>query len=180
MRTIGQRNQHAADLHWLAYLLTGDREQSVDMAAETIGESDSASPYFEGWMLAWCRKVVIGKALTANRTDLAASARRTELMRPKKPALPSGDWELTQDATKCELEAALLAMDDFPRAVLVLTVLEGIPVEDSAILLDASSGLVRQARAAGLRELTSNLARARGWKPAASKASLILSEVQYA
>ena len=75
MRKIGQANQHAASLHWLAFLLTGNREQSVDIAADTTDASGSANPFFESWMVAWSRRVAIAKALTTIRNELAASAR---------------------------------------------------------------------------------------------------------
>jgi DNA-directed RNA polymerase specialized sigma24 family protein len=170
----------APDLHWLVFLLTGNREQHVDIAADTIAVSDIANPFFERWMAAWSRRVAIAKTLTTIRKQLAASARRTELTRPKKPVLSRRDQELSLDATESELESALLAIDDFPRAALVLSAFEGIPVADSAILLDTSPGLVTKAQAVGLQELASSLARVRGWTHTTANLRPIPNEVQYA
>ena len=75
MPSLEQTQQQAANLYWLAFLLTGDREASVDAAVEAI-ESPETNPFFFGWMLAWSRKVVIAKALAAVRRQLADSARR--------------------------------------------------------------------------------------------------------
>src|SRR5437899_4040760 len=68
------RAQYAADLHWLAFLLTGRREQSIDLAVETVAEFDTDRPFFAAWMEAWARRVLIAKALTGIREELAASA----------------------------------------------------------------------------------------------------------
>ena len=68
------------------------------------------------------------------------------------------DWSLSPDTTKADLEKALLAIDPFPRAALLLLVFEGIRMADAAALLDADPALIRKAQAIGLRELTANLA----------------------
>jgi len=38
--------QYTADLHWLAFLLTGHRDQSIDLAIETVAEFHTAQPFF--------------------------------------------------------------------------------------------------------------------------------------
>ena len=48
-------------------------------------------------------------------------------------------------------------------AALLLSVFEGVPIEDAAVLLDADPALVKKARTIGLGELTRNLARMQGW-----------------
>ena len=180
MRILEQANRHAADLHWLAFLLTGRREPSVEIAVETVGSQDFASPQFSTWMLAWARRIVIAKALSAIRKELHASAQRTKSKRMNKPALPTGGWALDQSTSKVELERALLAIDVFPRVALVLAVFEGVPVPDAAVLLDADPDLVRKAQAIGLRELTSNLAKMQGWTSTAAKPYVVHSEIQHA
>src|SRR5882672_10983671 len=118
MRILEQANQHAADLHWLAFLLTGRREPSGEMAAETVPSQDYASPQFSTWMLAWARRIVISKALSAIREELQASAQRTNSKRISKPALPNGNWALDQSPRIVPPERALLAIDSFPRVVI--------------------------------------------------------------
>jgi DNA-directed RNA polymerase specialized sigma24 family protein len=152
----------AGDPYWLAYLLTGSQDISVDIAADTAVSLDHASPFFSDWMQGWQRRLVIGRALTAVQDELAESARRTQLTRDggstKASSSLSPNWSLTADSTKADLQQALLSIDLFPRAALILLVFEGIPMADAAALLDADPGLIRAAQAIGLRELTANLA----------------------
>jgi DNA-directed RNA polymerase specialized sigma24 family protein len=120
---------------------------------------EQANPFFSTWMLAWSRRLVIARALAAVREDLAASARRTALSRAERSALPPRSWALHRDTTKSDLERALLSIDLFPRAAVLLLVFEALPLQDAAILLDAEPNLVRKAQTAGIRQLTINLAR---------------------
>lgn len=156
MPSLEQTNRQAADLYWLAFLLTGQRETSVDAATEAL-DSAEGNPFFSAWMLAWARKVVIAKALAAIRQELAASALRIADINGRKYAAPR-DWSLAPSATKLELERALLAIDAFPRCVLLLSLFEGLSVDDATVLLDVDRDLIRKAQAFALQELTSNLA----------------------
>jgi DNA-directed RNA polymerase specialized sigma24 family protein len=160
----------AADLYWLAFLLTERQDLSIEIASDTAVSRDYASPFFADWMRGWQRRLVIGRALTAIHNELAGSARRTQLARVHclsgglaggssvGSAAPQRNWSLSPDATKADLQQALLSIDLFPRAALLLLVFEGIRMADAAILLDADPALIRKAQAIGLRELTANLA----------------------
>jgi DNA-directed RNA polymerase specialized sigma24 family protein len=154
--TEDMRND-AADLYRLAFLLTGRQDLSIDIAADTAVSSwDDASP-FGNWMRGWQRRLVIGRALTEVHDELADSARRTERARAHGWTVRK-NWSLGSDTTKADLDQALLAIDLFPRAVLLLVVFESIRTADAATLLDADPALIRKAQAIGLRELTANLA----------------------
>lgn len=158
MPTIESTNSQAANLYWLAFLLTGDRETGIDATVEAIGSADEDNSFFLGWMMIWSRKVVIAKALAAIRQELALSARRIASLRcPKLAPLPN-NWTLAPGATRLELERALLAIDAFPRCVLLLLLFEGLSLDDATVLLDADRELVRKAEALALAELTRNLA----------------------
>ena len=206
MSPLEQANGHAANLYWLAFLLTGHREASVDMAVEALDSPDEAlrfigrscrpvdmavealnspdpdlacglpctgdvdmavealnspdgNPFFSAWMLAWSRKVVIAKALGAIRQELAESASRMATVRRRNCARPPRQWALRPDTTKVQLECALLAIDVFPRCVLLLSVFEGLSIDDTTVLLDGDRELVRKAQACAIEELTRNLAR---------------------
>jgi DNA-directed RNA polymerase specialized sigma24 family protein len=148
------------DLYWLAFLLTGRRDISIDIVADAILQN-KANPFFTSWMTAWSRRIVIAKALTEIRQELAVSARRTQTARIKKSVSPPRNWSLSPDTTKARIEDALLAIDLFPRAAVLLSIFENIPAVDAATLLDADVPLVRKAIAIGLRELTANLAQER-------------------
>jgi len=179
MKTLEQAKDGAADLQWLATLLTGRREIAVDVTKQAMAEGDS-NPFFSTWMVAWSRRLLIAKALTAVREDLAASARRSASKRAEGYELPPRSWALDRDTTKSDLERALLSIEVFPRAAVLLSVFERVPLKDAAILLDTEQDLVRKALAAGVRELTINLARMQGWKSAATKSNPVNSEWEHA
>lgn len=185
MPTLDLANGRAADLHWLAFLLTGHREQSVDLAIEAVMSESTdfragASPFFSNWLLGWSRRVVIAKALAAVRGELGRSARGMESTASKKRALPPRSWAPSQDATKVQLERALLAIEVFPRCAVVLSVLERMSLEDAAILLDADQDSVRKARMVGLHELTRNLAEMQGWQSDTGRSFVMTTEMQHA
>jgi DNA-directed RNA polymerase specialized sigma24 family protein len=157
MQELEQMQTQAASHCRLAWLLTGERETSVDAALEALDTASDPNWSFEEWMSAWSRRVVIAKVLTAIRGELAESARRTAGIRIKdREFRPKG--ALGDGTTAIQLERALLTIDVFPRCSLVLTMFEGISVEDAAVLLDATAELVRKARTLALRDLVENLA----------------------
>jgi DNA-directed RNA polymerase specialized sigma24 family protein len=147
----------AANLYWLAFLLTERQDLSIDIAADTAVSEDNASPTFGEWMRGWQRRLVIGRALTAVHDELADSARRTQLAHVDGSTAPR-NWSLSPDTTKAELQQALLSIDLFPRAALLILVFEGMRMADAASLLNADPALIRKAQAIGLGELTANLA----------------------
>jgi DNA-directed RNA polymerase specialized sigma24 family protein len=148
----------AADLYWLGFLLTGRRDVSIDIAADAAVSEDYPNSFFTDWMRDWHRRLVIGKALTAIRDELADSALRTKRARVDAAASWHRDWSTRPNVTKAELDRALLAIDVFPRAALLLLVFEGMRIADAATLLDADSALVKKAQVIGLHELTASLA----------------------
>jgi DNA-directed RNA polymerase specialized sigma24 family protein len=155
--------KNAADLYWLAFLLTSRQDLSIEIASDTVVSSDDdESPFFAEWMRRWQRRLVLRRALTAIHDELADSARRTQRARvhglARVPATASRNWSLSPDTTKADIRQSLLAIDPFPRAALLLLVFEGILMADAAILLDADPALIRKAQAIGVRELTANLA----------------------
>jgi hypothetical protein len=156
MQELEQMHRQAASLYRVAWLLTGKREISVDATLETIHTETDHS--FAEWV-AWSRRVVIAKVLTLVRAELAASARRTAFMRVRNLALPPRSTGLGDRTDSIQLERALLSIDMFPRCALILTVFEGLSIEDAAVLLDATPDLARQARTVGLRQMIDNLAR---------------------
>ncbi len=44
MQPLEQANKRAADLYWLAFLLTGHREPSLDVAIEALDFQDDGNP----------------------------------------------------------------------------------------------------------------------------------------
>lgn len=151
------KTEDVTSLYWLAFLLTGARDISIDVAADAALSQAAVNPFFATWIRAWTRKIVIAKAVSAIRDELRASVHRTELARVPGPA-PLQKWSLPASTTKTQIEQALLAVDLFPRAAVLLSIFEGMSIADAATILDADVTLVRKAQAIGLRELTNNLA----------------------
>lgn len=161
-KNVDDIRKGAADLYWLAFLLTERQDLSIEIAADTVVSRDDASSFFPDWMRGWHRRLVIGRALTEIHEELKDSARRTQLARANSSSWGSAaaprNWSLSPDTTKADLQRALLSIDPFPRAALLLLVFEGIRLADAAVLLDADPVLIRKAQAIGLRELAANLA----------------------
>jgi DNA-directed RNA polymerase specialized sigma24 family protein len=155
MKTLEQTT--AADLRWLATLLTANPETAASVTAEATAGDDNR--FFSGWMRAWSRRVVIAKSLARVRSELAASICRLTLCEDRIPAAPPHHWALDQSTSRLDLQRALLAIDVFPRAAVLLLLFEGVPLADAAVLLDVEPELVRKGQVAGVVELTMNLAR---------------------
>jgi hypothetical protein len=171
-RNIEDAKKDAADLHWLAFLLTGRRNVSIDIAVDTVPAQNGGNPFFTAWMRAWSRRIVIAKALAAIRVEIAESAPRTSQAHVKRSTAALRGWSLSPHTTKAQIEEALLAIDIFPRVVVVLSIFEGMRTADVAILLDENAAVVRKGEAFGLRELIGNLAREK--EPVAPGQALVL------
>lgn len=180
MQELEQMHRRAASQYRLAWLLTGEREASVNATLDALDTGTGPSPWFAGWMQAWSRRLVIARVLTAIRGKLAESARRTASTRVRCADLPVGSASLRGETTAMELEPALLALDVFPRCALLLTLFEGISVEDAAVLLDATTALVRKGRALGLQQLVGNLTRTQVRTSISYPAFVMTTGVQHA
>src|SRR6185436_16912136 len=116
--------QHA-ELYWLAFLLTGDRERSGDALIRALDFKDGDNTTFRGFMISWARKLVIAEALAAIDFELRQSALRLQTPDPAEPpAVPPRGWISGQSITRPEFERALLSLDVFPRCAVLLTFFE--------------------------------------------------------
>jgi hypothetical protein len=145
---------HAAELHWLAYLLTGSQDRSIQAFASALDSEDYENPALADFMVSWSRKLVIAASLDTIRPELRESAWRTARAEDPDPATlaalrPAGSQQMTTP----NFERAVLAIDLFPRCALLLTVFEKLSLDDAALLLNADRALVRKAQSQGLLEL---------------------------
>ena len=147
----------ASDLYWPAFLLTGRVDVSIDIAADTAAGLGSSNEFFSAWMRGWSRRIVIAKALAKIGHELADSAQRVERAQIRRWEAPRG-WSLPPNTTRAQLEQALLTIDVFPRAAVILLIFEGMRIADATTLLAAKETLVKKAQAIGLRNLITNLA----------------------
>lgn len=145
---------HMSELYRLAFLLTGDRERSVQAYTGALN-SEAPAPALQKFMLTWARRLVIVAALGTIRRQLRESGLRT------RPATRSELDGLARSAsvdraafTRQELEHALLAMDVFVRCAVILTVFERLPVKDAGELLGTDENTVKSAQAQGVTEMT--------------------------
>jgi DNA-directed RNA polymerase specialized sigma24 family protein len=154
-------NQIATDFYRLAFLITGDVDASIDLAAEALASQNDSGLPFSDPAPRGARTALIAQALASIRMDLAASALRLAWKPWQEPSfIPR---ELDGDITPASLEQALRAIDVFPRCVLLLCVFEGLSQTEAAALLDAEPGLVAKAQAVGLGELTRNILQTQNW-----------------
>jgi len=154
MDTSENIKREAGDLYFFTFLLTGRPDLSIGIAADAVASEDGATSFFADWMRNWRRRLVIGKALSAVRGELSASARRTKRARLHASAKLQSTRPVV---TNADLKRALLAIDCFPRAALLLLVFEGLRVADAATLLEVDARLLKKAQAIGLQQLTANL-----------------------
>ena len=149
---------HMSELYWLAYLLTGDRERSVQAYTGALN-SEAPAPALQKFMLSWARRLVIVAALGTMRRQLREAALLAEPATADELAgldrLAPADLARL---TKREVEEALLGMDAFRRCVVILTVFEGQRAQETAELLGADVHTVKAAQARGVAEMTWRLA----------------------
>jgi DNA-directed RNA polymerase specialized sigma24 family protein len=130
---------------------------------------DSANSVFRGFMISWARKLVIAEALSGIRPQLRESLRRLQVEPWPVGRLPSEAVAVWRSVDKSEFERAVLAIDVFPRCVVLLTVFERLSTAESALLLNTHVDVVKQAQRRGLIELARNVAIGRGWDPSSAK-----------
>src|SRR5262245_12264230 len=121
-RTVLSRvfEEHQNELYWLAFLVTGDADQSAEAFTRALDFEDGGNSTFRGFMIAWARKLVIAEAAAGIGSELRESALRLRMGDvTESNALPSPGWIGSQNITRRELEQALLALDVLPRCAVV-------------------------------------------------------------
>jgi DNA-directed RNA polymerase specialized sigma24 family protein len=151
--------EHMSELYWLAFLLTGDREKSVQAFTGALN-SDDGPPAFQQFLLSWAKRLVIVAALGTIRRQICESMLQMRLASHEDQfkGLAQSEALDLQRLTDRELEEGLLAMAAFPRCAVILTLFERIPVEEVAVLLAADKITVKMAQAQGAAELAWRLA----------------------
>jgi hypothetical protein len=153
----------------LFFLLTGGKDLRIEAATKAEDADDSTSPFFDFWMTAWARKLVIARALQSVQPQISVSIDRYKQLSGstsiRARSLPSPCWSAAQEVTRAHLQRALLAIDVFPRCALILLVFEGMPIDDVALLLRADKKLIKSAEVTALTEFARNIAMEQGWLP---------------
>jgi hypothetical protein len=154
MQTMTQIRHRLSNLYWLAFLLTGDREISINAAADAATSDEASNPFFSAWIGKWARKIAISKALAAIRNEIRDSAGKTRRRLAEERVPARRKAAESEGLDKAVLERALLVMDGFLRCVIVLSVLEGLGLEDVATLLDADREFIEDALTLAIHDLT--------------------------
>src|SRR5437870_9769439 len=129
--------EHGAALYRLAYRLTGTREEAEDVVHDVfVGLPEALARYEErGKLTSWLKRVTARVALVR----LRARTRRREV--GIEATLPTADPPL--DSASIALRAAVDALPDPLRAVLVLKEIEGYSHAEVGELLGISTGASR-------------------------------------
>lgn len=159
-------DQIGSELCWLAFLITGSWQTSVEAVVSIFDVEGIDRKFCPERTLFYARRLVAAASVAAISRDLSQSARRAA----EAPSadltgltgLPTQLWTACAIPTRAELEKALLAIEAFPRCALLLTVMEGLCIDDAVLLLNADEELVRGARNRGLLELVRNIVLGQG------------------
>jgi len=144
-----------AGLCALAFLITEDWDLTIDAVAGSLDSGLKADA------LCTARRLVAAEAVAAVRPRLRESAVRIAAMTvdPGEWLGPAPETSTVRPPTRADVERALLAIDGFPRVVLLLTIFEGFSITDAGHLLETNDRLVRDAQVIGLLALTRQLSR---------------------
>jgi DNA-directed RNA polymerase specialized sigma24 family protein len=112
-----------------------------------------------GARLCATRRLVAAEAVAAIRPQLLESAARIAGVTadPEEWLGAASEMSTQQPPTRTDVEEALLAIDGFPRVVLLLTIFEGFSIADAGRLLKANDRLIRHAQMVALLALTRHL-----------------------
>ena len=158
-------------LPFLVFLLTGDANATVQALVSEAEVNDPEIPFFDRWITPWERRLLITRALQSVDSEIVSSIARYSKIPDKNQngarlgSLPLPSWSANQDVTQGQFQRALLAIDIFPRCVLILTVFEEMVLEHVAALLRTGKQLAQRAQMEALIELTRNIAVDQGWSP---------------
>ncbi len=158
MQTVEEAYESAAELYWIALLLTGCSDRSATIVIDEIeraNECNDGPSILESIAL---RHTIIAKAIASIFDQLAWSSARMPSWQKQRSLLAGPHWSVNPTISREQLAAALLRIDVFPRCALLLTVFEGLAIDAAAALLQSDRELTMRGRITGLCELTRNLA----------------------
>jgi hypothetical protein len=147
---------NSSELYWLAYLLTGNTDRSVQAFDKALDFDEEKPGIFGEFLTAWARKLVIVEALGAIDKELRVSAQKLD--RTSEETTGGAKWARVPDIAQEDFEEAVIAIDAFPRCAMLLTIFEGMSIKAASILLNAGEALTSAAQRIGIVQLTRNLA----------------------
>lgn len=128
-------------LYLLAFLLTADSEKAERCFASALEDCANSSRVFREWAQSWARRTVIQNAIRMAGPGLE-SERRDRRTESAAATIPGK-----------EALAAVTRLKTFERFVYVMSLLEGYPDQDCAVLLRCRRQQVVDARLRALQHL---------------------------
>ena len=134
-----------AGLYWLAFILTGSEDISVNVTADVLSRASGNQ-----------RRAIVIQSVAAQEGELRLAS---DGYRPHSDddcgSEPGAELDALPDFF--EVRDALLAIDIFARHALVLTVFEGFSARDAARCLGSNEQSICDARGDGLIALARNM-----------------------
>jgi DNA-directed RNA polymerase specialized sigma24 family protein len=155
----GLLEQSGARLCTLAFLITSDWSIAIDAVVRALDAGWENDALSKAPTLCHIRRLVAAAAVAAIRPQLRESAARIDglTVDPEEWLGPAPEIATQRPPTRADVEQALLAIDGFPRVVLLLTIFEGFSIADAGRLLKTNDRLVRHAQMVALLALTRHL-----------------------
>jgi hypothetical protein len=131
-------------LYVLSLLLTRNELAAEQCFVQGLADSKASNPVFHEWAESWARRTVVQNAIQMIRP------------RPRETVEPAPVVDGSSIERSAEL-AAILGLPTFDRFAYVLSVLEGYPLQECALLLDCSRSDVITARMRALQQVVKSL-----------------------
>jgi RNA polymerase sigma-70 factor (sigma-E family) len=138
---------HYTEVVRVAYLVTGDRQEALDVAQETFARA------YERWGRVSTMENPVGWLMRV-ATNLSVSQRRRSNRRSRAVPPPQPVFETPGDPA---VEAALMKLTPAQRAVVVLRFYLDLSIEETARTLGKRAGTVRALTSQGVARLREQL-----------------------
>jgi len=133
-------------LYVLSLLLTGDQQLAEKCFVTGLETSRDSNAVFREWTQSWARRTIVSSAIRMIRP------------RPTESSALDNVGVDPEVGHSPEL-AAVLRLSAFDRFCYVLSVLEGYPLRECALLLNCTPGEVNTARMQALQEIVKSVER---------------------
>jgi DNA-directed RNA polymerase specialized sigma24 family protein len=136
--------QHVDELYQLSFLLTADHQKAKGCFVAGLEDSKKENHVFKEWARSWAKRTIIQNAIRRIRP------------RPHIPSFPLAlpPYVVAPSDQDRHFDAdAILALEDFERFVLVMSVLERYSEHECSLLLGCSPRQVREAQGRAFTQL---------------------------
>ena len=128
-------------LYSLSLMLTGDHELAQKCFVAGLESSKTGNPVFKEWAQSWARRSIVQNAI--------------RMIHPRPTDILPSHGQL--DETLPAAVTAIIALPTFDRFAYVLSVLEGYPLQECALLLDCRRDQVNSARMRALQNVVKSI-----------------------